>query len=683
MLNGRALATLPRETRDTLFLLGVIAWILLLQTPYLPPPCSALAFALLGARAWLSLRQRALPGVAWRLALLALALAATWINHQALLGQQAGATLVALLLALKTLELRARRDAFVVFFLGFFVLLTLFFHSQSLPTALGMGLGLLGLLSALVNAHLPLGRPPLALPIGLAARLLLLGTPLMLALFLLFPRVAPLWRLPSDALGGRSGLSDQMQIGQIAELALDPSLAFRVAFEGPAPPQSALYFRGPVLSRFDGRTWRPAPAEPDLGRSGLRVTGAGWRYRITLEPSHRPWLPVLEATPRAPAVPGHVVYMSPELQWLTLEPITELVRYEALSYPDFRHGPERASPELDAWRELPAGYNPRTLELARQLRREAERAAPPGPETDFALVQTVLARLRGGGYRYTLGPGSYGRDSADEFWFDRRAGFCEHIATSFVILMRALDIPARVVTGYQGGERNPIDGEWSVRQSDAHAWAEVWLPDRGWLRIDPTSAVQPDRIGASQRLQAAPGLLAGTMLELNPTLTAELRLAWEALNSRWKQSVLDYGQARQLDLLRRLGLDAPDSGDLLRLLAGLIAALGLGGTAWLLRQRLARDPWLALLQRTRERLRRAGYAVEPQATPRQLARLLASADSAPHHARLRRWLLDFERLRYDPACTLSLAALRRDWRALDWPAPSRPGRTGDPARTER
>ncbi|MDD2729901.1 DUF3488 and transglutaminase-like domain-containing protein [Malikia sp.] len=672
MLNARSLATLPRETRDTLFLLAVIAWVLLMQAGHLPLWCTALALTMLLGRGWLALTQRALPPLAWRVALLALAVAATWLDYRTLLGQQAGVALVALLLALKTLELRARRDAFVVFFLGFFALLTLFFHSQSLPTALGILLALLGLLTALVNANLPLGRPPLLLSARLAGRMMLLGTPLMLVLFLLFPRLAPLWGLPADALGGRSGLSDRMQVGQVAQLALDPSVALRIRFDGQPPTQDALYFRGPVLSRFDGIEWRPAPTLPDAARAALRVAGEPVRYQVTLEPSRRPWLFVLEATPQAPLVPGHRPYMSADLQWLTRQPLTELVRYEAQSYTSFRHGPERANGALQEQVELPAGYNPRTLALARQLRSELERSLPAGQDPGAALIERGLDRLRRGGYRYTLEPGGYGRDSADEFWFDRRAGFCEHIAASFVILLRAAGVPARVVTGYQGGERNPVDGLWSVRQSDAHAWAEVWLPGQGWTRVDPTAAVQPDRIGTLQRLRPAPGLLADAMIRVSPTLVAQWGQAWEALNHRWNQWVLDYSQTRQLDLLRRLGFAAPDSADLVRLLAGLLGLLGLAGAAWALRQGHRRDPWLRLLQRARQRLLRAGYPVAPQATPRQLAGLLeVDAAAAGRWPALRDWLLALERQRYDPSSRHSLAELRRQADKLDWPPPLR------------
>ncbi len=667
------LAALPRETRDTLLLLAVIAWVLLLQAGQLPVWCSALALALLLGRGWLALRQRALPHWSWRIALLGLALAATWLDYRTLLGQQPGVALVTLLLALKTLELRARRDAFVIFFLGFFVLLTRFFHSQSLPTALGIVVALLGLIAALVNAQLPLGRPPLLQSLRLAGRMMLLGTPLMLLLFLLFPRLAPLWGLPADALGGRSGLSERMQVGQVARLALDSSLAFRVRFEGPPPGQDKLYFRGPVLSQFDGVEWLPAPPGAAAAGTVLRVEGEPVRYQVTLEPSHQHWLFVLEATPQTPALPGYQPYVNAELQWFTERPLSELVRYEARSHTRFSYGLEATPGALQPMLALPAGYNPRTLALARQLRQEIEPASAAGRDAGSALVARALELLRQGGYRYTLEPGIYGRDSADEFWFDRRAGFCEHIAASFVILLRAAGVPARIVTGYQGGEHNPVDGYWSVRHSDAHAWAEVWLRGQGWTRVDPTAAVLPERIEGPQRLQPAAGLLADALIRVSPGLAVQLRQLWEAVNQRRNHWVLDYSQARQLELLGRLGLPAGGTDDLVRLLAGLLAALSLAGAIWALRQGRGRDPWLDLLQLARHRLRQAGYPVTAQATPRQLARLLQTdAASARRWPALQQWLLELERQRYDPSSTRQLAELRRQARQLDWPPPSHP-----------
>jgi protein-glutamine gamma-glutamyltransferase len=230
---------LPRDTRDTLFLLAVIGWVVALQTPYIPWWCSLITVGVLAWRGWLAWRMLPLPGWPWRLALLTVAVGATWFSHRTILGQDAGVTLIVVLLALKTLELRARRDAFVVFFLGFFTLLTHFFHSQSLLTALGILLALLGLLTALVLAHMPVGRPPLWLPIRYAGGMALLGAPIMLVLFMFFPRFAPLWGIPNDSTLGRSGLSGQMVVGEIARLALDDSIAFRVEFEGGEAPGAA------------------------------------------------------------------------------------------------------------------------------------------------------------------------------------------------------------------------------------------------------------------------------------------------------------------------------------------------------------------------------------------------------------------------------------------------------------
>ncbi|MFS2055323.1 DUF3488 domain-containing protein, partial [Variovorax sp. CT11-76] len=242
------MATLPRDARDTLFLLAVIALIILPQADTLP---------------W------------WRIALLVVTVAATFATHRTLLGRDAGVTLVVILLALKTLELRARRDAFVVFFLGFFAMLTNFFYSQSLATAAMMLLALLGLLTALVNAHMPVGRPPLAQAARTAGWMALAGAPIMFALFLLFPRFAPLWGTPTDAMAGRSGLSNTMRVGTIAELALDGRVAARIKFDGDrAPPQSQLYFRGPVLAQFDGREWTALPSwRRGAGGSELRTSG--------------------------------------------------------------------------------------------------------------------------------------------------------------------------------------------------------------------------------------------------------------------------------------------------------------------------------------------------------------------------------------------------------------------------
>ena len=669
---------LPREARDTLFLLLVIAWVLLPQISHLPLWCSGLAGTVLVWRGWLALQARPLPGREWLLFLLALTLGATFFTHRTLLGRDAGVTLLVVLLSLKTLELRARRDAFVVFFLAFFCMLSNFFYSQSLPVAFSMLVGLLGLLTVLVNAHMPVGKPPLLQAAKTAGVMALLGAPIMVVLFMLFPRMAPLWGVPSDAMAGRSGLSSSMQVGNIASLALDDSVAMRIKFEGNPPPQRALYFRGPVLSNFNGREWTAPRADffsRRNARAALTVSGAPINYEVTLEPTRRPWLLTLEATTQVPVLPGFEAAMQSDLQWLTNRPINDLLRYQAQSFPAFRHGPTRDEVALREFVELPPGFNPRTLALAADMRRDPRYAQASNAQ----LVQALLERLRTGGFTYTLEPGVYGQNTADEFWFDRKEGFCEHIASSFVILMRALDIPARIVTGYQGGELNGVDGFWVVRQSDAHAWAEVWQAGLGWVRVDPTSAVAPGRTGTFQRLATPRGMVAQAFGNFSPTLSAQFRATWEAVNNGWNQWILNYTQGKQLGLLKDIGFESPGWEDLSTLLIGVIVFASMAGGGWALWDRTQHDPWLRLLGRARKRLAQAGIESTPASSPRQLARQVRQKYGAQGQA-LHDWLMQLERHRYAPTAQTAktstplqsqlsqLGHLRQQFSRIRWPA---------------
>ncbi|MCW5628799.1 MAG: DUF3488 domain-containing transglutaminase family protein [Rhodoferax sp.] len=660
---------LPRDTRDTLFLLLVIAWVLVPQLGRLPLWCSALALAVLTWRGVLAWQARPLPSRWWLLGLLALTIAATVLTHRTVLGRDAGVTLLVVLLTLKTLELRARRDAFVVFFLSFFTMLTNFFFSQSLATAAAMLVALMGLLTALVNTHMPVGKPPLREAAATALTMAALGAPIMLVLFMLFPRLAPLWGMPGDAMTGRSGLSSTMEVGSIAELALDDSIALRVRFDDAVPRQNELYFRGPVLSTQQGRQWLPLRSRfPERMRDApdLQVRGAPVRYQVTLEPHNRPWIFVLDAAADKPDVKGMELRMSRQLQWLADRPVAELLRYSASSHTDYSAGPMRRTAALQDYLELPPGLNPRTMQWATELRRNAQQAGD-APQ----LIEAVLQRLRTGGYTYTLEPGVYGVDTADEFWFDRRTGFCEHIASSFVIMMRALDIPARIVTGYQGGEINALDGYWTLRQSDAHAWAEVWLAGRGWVRVDPTAAVSPGRIGSLQRLSAPRNVIASAMEAVNPAIWFNLRAAWEAVNNRWNQWVLNYSQATQLDLLKDIGFASPSWEDLGYVLLALIVLSSLVGAAWTLWERSRHDPWLRLLRDARRRLAADDAPLAPNTPPRAMADLLRQrwGPDDDRAQAIGRWLLRLEAIRYAPRDRhgASLAALRREFRQLPWP----------------
>jgi transglutaminase-like putative cysteine protease len=638
---------LPREARDTLFLLAVIAWTVLPHAGHLPLWCTALTAIVLLWRARLALVNAPLPGRWVLLAVLALAAGLTLWSFRTLFGKEPGVTLAVVLMALKTLELRARRDAFVVFFLGFFLVLTHFLFSQSLPVAVAMLASVWGLLTALVLAHMPVGQPSLRHASRLALRTALLGAPVMVLLFLLFPRMGPLWGVPQDGLV-KTGLSNSMRMGSVAEIALDDTIALRVRFFGAPPPPETLYFRGPVLSHFDGRTWTSGFASIGPARQDLRTQGPAVEYQLTAEPTRLFLLPTLEATSAMEPVEGLNGTRRDNLTWGTDRIVQGRVRFKATAHTRFEHGPVQRHSSLRENVMLPAGYNPRTLAWARELGDHPRMANADAP----ALARAVMQHIRTAGFTYTLAPGVYGetneRATIDEFWLDRKEGFCEHFAAAFVVIMRALDVPARVVTGYQGADPIPLDGYYIVRQSHAHAWAEYWVEGQGWVRADPTAAVAPDRIVRSRNLVPAPGFVAGAIANVNPALLAQLRETWELLNNRWNQWVLNYSRGQQLDLLKHIGFDSPSWQDVALLLIGILSGLALLGAAWAWWDRHRQDPWARQATQVRRSLRTLGLPALAHEAPRALALQVQQHYGAPG-AGLARQLLALELQRYGPA----------------------------------
>ena len=608
---------LPREARDTLFLLAVIAWTVLPHVSHLPVWTGVLTAVVLLWRGRLAIAGGALPSRWVLISVLALAIGLTFWSYRSLLGKEPGVTMAVALMALKTLELRARRDAFVVFFLGFFIILTHFLYSQSMAVAVAMLISIWGLLTGLVLAHMPVGQPSLRQAGGLAARTALFGAPVMALLFLLFPRIGPLWGVPQDGIS-TTGLSNSMKMGSMTEVARDESVAMRVRFEGRAPAPADMYFRGPVLTRFDGVEWRPlglpfAPASLPGRPPEIRTRGAPVRYEVTLEPLRVASVPLLEATTAVQPVEGFRIVSREDLQWLGERPIYERLRVNGEAYVSFTLSSSWRSGEIQESTELPPGFNPRTLAWARALRNEHRTADATG------FAEAILAHIRTGGYDYTLSPGEYGRNAVDEFWLDRKTGFCEHFASAFVVIMRDAGFAARIVTGYQGSDQEPVDGYYIVRQSSAHAWAEYWQTGVGWLRADPTAAVAPDRIDRSNRLEVKPGLVAGAFAAMSPQLFAELRNTWEAVNNRWNQWVLNYTRGQQLDVLKNIGFSAPDWEDLALLLIGALSALALGGAVWAWFDRHHVDPWVRQLERMRRTLRSLGVPAASHEAPRALA----------------------------------------------------------------
>lgn len=678
---------LSRDARDTLWLLAVLALCIAPHLERLPLWCALGTVAAMvwrGRQAWL---EAPLPPRWVLMASLIAAIGLTLMSHQSLFGRQAGVTLVTILAALKTLELRARRDAFVVTSLGFFLILTQFLFSQAMGMALLMLLALLGLLSALVLAQRPVGRPSIGSALGAAARSLVMGVPVMLALYVFFPRFGPLWSVPADS-GARTGLSDRMQLGGVAELAQDDSVALRVRFTQAPPSSDQLYFRGPVLDLFDGQHWTsslpalrrgnphlPAVASDTRPPPEVTLSGRTVRYQLTLEPNRLRVLPLLdgtlEAAPSPPLTEPTVQRLG--LTWLADRPLTERAQIDARAWLGAREAP--AEPDaltLRRWLQLPAGYNPRTLAWAAALRTRPDLAQADAR----TLAMAVMRHIRQGDFRYTLSPGDDALDAqgrpvlhlVDQFWLDRRSGFCEHFASAFVVVMRAMGVPARVVTGFQGAELNPVDGLHVVRNSDAHAWAEFWQQGLGWVRIDPTAAVAPERVERPRPLLRHPQGLPATLSRLDPALWSGLRAYTDAANHRWNIWVLQYSRNQQMSMLSRWGVNSPDWTDLARVCAGLLVLLSLGGLVWLWwrRPRTPRSAWHRPMMSLHQALLEAGFEA-PSVSPAPAAALAWSGQLQAHpaaqaaplaHAALQQTLVELDALRYAPATDAGPSATR-------------------------
>ena len=644
---------LPRDTRDSFFLLGVIAAVIAPHADHLPWWSSALTAIVLAWRGLLAWRQRPLPSRWWLLAVIAIYGALTWLTYRTLIGRDAGITLLVMLMALKTLELRARRDAFVVFFLGFFLVLTQFLFSQSLLTALWSLFSLWGLLAAVVLAQMPTGVPSIAIAARRAASTTALGLPVMVLLFVLFPRIAPLWGVPTEAIG-RTGLSNQLEFGAMNEIANDDSIAMRLKFAGPLPPPDQRYFRGPVLTRFDGKTWRAPDGRASQswlrGRDDLHTSGAALRYEMTLEPLRISVLPLLEMAPGPVGAELHLtdltVVRGPELQWVSPRPITERLRLETSANVAWQAGERRNRIAQQTDIALPAGLNPRTRAWAAELAGQPRFAnLDPGARAE-ALAAAVLEHVRSNDFLYTLSPGHYGEDSPnviDEFWLDRRLGFCEHFASAFVVVMRAMGVPARIVTGFQGWDSEPQDGYYVVRNANAHAWAEYWVEGRGWVRSDPTAAVAPNRVIQGVALRPSPGVIG----QFNPTLWRAMRNGWETINNRWQQLVLNYSRENQFDLLKRMGFSQPDWTGLGQALAGVILALAVAGWAWIRWSSRPHDAWSRQRARIVALLAPTGMEAPAHESPAAWARALRRQHGQKAEPAAQ-WLEKLERSRYAP-----------------------------------
>lgn len=586
------------DMRNVLWLLAAMLFVVAPHLLRLPYWVGIFFVVVIGWRAWISWSAIRFPP---RLVVAAITVAGTlgtFLQYGRITGREGGVTLLVVMAALKLLEMRTQREVALAIYLGFFLVLTNFLFSQSIP----LGLYLLACVWLFTGTLIGFNRRGRAATVGErlrpAAALLVQALPLMAAFFLLFPRVpGPLWALPQDSHSGRTGLSDTMSPGKISDLIKSDAVAFRVRFEGDRPPYAAMYWRGPVLTLFDGNTWRAAPmrVRPPVARYDRASRPV--RYEVIVQPNERNALFALDVPEAAPPEG----FLTGDLELRARKPMSEPRRYEMASWLDYRYGEEENPRALREALRLDATRNPRTVALGRQWAAESR---------DPREVVRRAVQLYNREFTYTLEPPPLDPQAPyDDFLFNTKRGFCEHYAGSFALLMRAAGIPARVVTGYQGGEVNPIDQEVIVRQADAHAWTEIWLAGEGWVRIDPTAAVSPLRIEQGVNAALGPiGVLPTIIAADRLGVLATLRFGWQVINGRWDQWVVGYDTTRQRDFFARLGYPSIDWRTLGFWL--LIATFAIGGAVTLgllVRERPRReDPSLAAWNRYCAKLAAAG-----------------------------------------------------------------------------
>ncbi len=553
----------PMARADVLWLAAGLALAAIPHVMLIAPWVSMFFYSTLAVRCFIAWRGLAMPPRWQILALAAVAMFGIYFRYRTLLGRDAGVALLLIMSGLKLLEMRVRRDAMLTAFLGYFLVLTEFLYSQSmLLGAYALAVAWI-ITAALVGIHRPDNTANFRGRLQPAAWLLLQAVPMMLVLFVLFPRVGgPLWTMPQDTHSGKSGLSDKLEMGNIGELALSGAVAFRADFEGAIPKPSSLYWRGPVMWDMENNIWRVRKNYTDKP-AAVSTVGDALAYNVTLEASDKPWIFALDIADVAPANSR----MTPDYQLLSTSPVTARMRYRATSHLQYTLGENETINELQRALALPKNGDSKTRELAALWKGETQNSE--------ALVKKALAYFHDKPFRYTLSPLILGENPTDEFLFHSRNGFCEHYASSFVYLMRAAGVPARIVTGYQGGEINPVGNYLMVRQSDAHAWAEVWLPKRGWVRVDPTAAVAPERVELGMEA-AIPSTnsVAGIPFPKQMQWVNSLRLNWDALNNRYNIWVLGYNMDKQQKFLSGLGFGDINWRDMAVWMTILMCALG-------------------------------------------------------------------------------------------------------------
>jgi transglutaminase-like putative cysteine protease len=528
-----------------------------------------------GIRLVLAHRGRAAPPRSVRLVIALLAVALLFLQFRTFNGLSAGTALLALMAGLKLLETDSQRDIYIITLIIYFVSVSALLEGESF-WLLAYLIGVCWLTTAtLLRLTSTLPVPDWRPSLRYAGRILSQALPIALVFWLFFPRFAgPLWHMPDDGSAG-SGLGDTMSPGDITELALSDDIAFRVRFATAPPPPQERYWRGPVMHDFDGHTWRRANSGLNAAPA-LQLQGPAYRYTLSLEPHRHNWIFALDwpshwDLPRG-ALTNDYTLVQPD-------PVSRPIDVMATSYTRVQSSEPLSNLSRRRDTRLPPNRNPRTVRLAQTLRGEHP------DEMDY--VRAVLDMFTRQEFYYTLTPPKLADDSVDEFLFDTKRGFCGHYASAFATLMRAAGIPARVVTGYQGGTLNRFGDYWILRQSDAHAWTEVWIEGRGWLRIDPTSVIAPGRVerGLNDSVSADEPL--GSRWQRRTPWLADTRLRLDALRQLWRERILLFDQDSQQKVLEWLNIPEPDGQKLVMVLAAALT-LALGWLTWAVRREI--DP---------------------------------------------------------------------------------------------
>lgn len=497
----------------------------------------------------------------WMNILVAVSVGIWWWTFPSKLTLEPAVGLLLLGASLKLVEVKQSRDAYILIYSNIALTASLFLFDQSLWASITVLAVLLLALLALVEINTTLVHPkPLSRKFLLPLTILVAALPMTLIWFLIFPRIAPLWAIPVLGDSVKMGMSDTLRPGDVANLGQDASVAFRVEFSGNLPAYEELYWRGITLGAFDNGTWRqhdhlkaptPGPFVVSVSRAKAEARNAIGDYRVFQTASHRSWLYQLN-----PSITNndHVQPLA-DNTYQTRWPITsDLETSYALLNPTRPESRSRSritqQGSFGLETAFPKDRNPQTFALVQQLKVAGNSEASVLRTLEWFRAQPLV---------YTLQPGVISDDNfVDRFLFETQSGFCEHFAYSFVVMMRLMDIPARIVGGYMGGEVNPLSGTVTVRELDAHAWAEVWIQDVGWLRVDPTATIAPDRIelGSLDSLAGTGGFLDASPLSLlhlrDWRWVNRIRLELDDINYRWQSGVMSYQREQQSDLLTEM-----------------------------------------------------------------------------------------------------------------------------------